>query len=150
MQALTDPEALRGHIDTMYSAIQVPGLTRRVFETSFGEGRILVEYVVSPALANRAGFVQGGACAVMLESCMSMVGAVKSGGLLSTPMVDFKVSLMRPVTVWVLTVRAQVVRMGRTLAFMEASLMDSDGKVLARASGTGMPKPVSASQEEQT
>lgn len=42
----------------------------------------------------------------------------------------------------VLTVHAEVVRMGRTLAFMEASLMDSSGKVLARACGTAVPKAV--------
>ena len=147
MQPVTEPEILRSHIEAMYSAVQVPGLKRRFVEASYHDGRIVVEYEISPVFANRAGFVQGGICAVMLESSMSMVGAVKSGGVLSTPMFDFKVSLMRPVTVGLITVHAEVVRMGRTLAFMESSLLDSSGKVLARASGTAVPKTATVSED---
>lgn len=147
MEAVTDSENLRKLIEARYAEVQVPGLTRRLLQVSYGDGRIELQFEVAPVFANRAGFVQGGICATMLESGMSMVGAVKSGGLSSLPMVEFRVSLMKPVSVGLLIVQAEVIRMGRTLAFVEASLMDSEGKLLARASGTGIPKPVVAAAE---
>ena len=70
-----------------------------------------------------------------------MAGAIKSGGVLAMPCAELKVSFLRPAPAGKLIGRGETLRLGKTLAFIEASLHDPAGRLLARASATAAPTP---------
>jgi uncharacterized protein (TIGR00369 family) len=85
-------------------------------------------------------FVQGGIAATMLDACVGVAGAVKSG-VLGMPLVEMQVSFVRPVVVGAVVGSGETIRLGKQLAFIEATLWNTGGTVLARASATASPMP---------
>lgn len=77
----------------------------------------------------------------MLDGCLGMAGAIKSGGLLAMPLAEMKTTFVRPVAAGRVIGKGEVIRLGKTLAFIEGSLIDENERVLARASGTAAPTP---------
>lgn len=90
---------------------------------------------------NPAGFVQGGLLAAMLDDAMGPAVLIKSGGALYTATISMNVSYLAPARPGRFTAEAQVVQMGKTVAFMEASLCDGEGVVVAKASASARLVP---------
>jgi uncharacterized protein (TIGR00369 family) len=92
-------------------------------------------------LANPMKQVQGGYLCAMLDECMSVACMVASGMTCVAPTLEMKTSFFRPALLGGLRGVGKVVRWGRTIAFTEGELYDSEGRLVAKATGTAVPTP---------
>ena len=141
MNPITNREDLIQRMTTLFSAINVPGLRGQIRDLSYEAGTVTLDLQVDASLANQLGFVQGGIVATMLDGCIGVAGAVKSGGLLAMPLAEMKTSFVRPILPGAVVGKGETIRLGKKIAFIEATLLDENGKLLARASATASPTP---------
>jgi uncharacterized protein (TIGR00369 family) len=92
-------------------------------------------------LANPMKQVQGGYLCAMLDECMSVACMVASKMTAVAPTAEMKTSFFRPAVPGPLKGVGRVVRWGRTIAFTEGEIYDSEGRLLAKATGTAVPTP---------
>ncbi len=92
-------------------------------------------------LCNPMGQIQGGYVCAMLDECMSVSGLVASGMTSVMPTLEMKTSFFRPAMPGALRGVGMVVRWGKTIAFLEGELYDSEDRLLAKATATAMPTP---------
>ena len=87
---------------------------------------------------NPQGVVQAGVHAVMLDAAMNFaVNAGLTGGDRPRATLDLKSELMLPASTGsTYTVRGQVVRMAKQIAFVEAAVRDDGGRLVSRATAT--------------
>lgn len=85
---------------------------------------------------NPAGFIQGGLLAAMLDDSMGPAVFVTSEGKFYTTTISLTVNFIAPAKPGPLVVEAQVIQIGKSIAFMEGKLIANDGTVLATASTT--------------
>ncbi len=94
-----------------------------------------------PEFCNPAGQVQGGFVMAMLDETMSVAAVVASGMTAFVPTLEMKTSFFRPAMPGPLKVIGRVVKWGRQICFLEGEIYDAEGRLLAKASSTGMPTP---------
>lgn len=92
-------------------------------------------------LGNPMGQVQGGYVSAMLDECMSVAGLVASGMTSVVSTLEMKTTYLRPAMPGRLRGVGRVVRMGKTIAFLEGELYDEKDRLLAKASATALPTP---------
>jgi uncharacterized protein (TIGR00369 family) len=90
---------------------------------------------------NPAGFIQGGLLAAMLDDTMGPALLIKSRGALYTATIDMNVSFVAPAKPGPLFGEGHVVHYGKTIAFLEAKLVDEAGELIARATATARVVP---------
>jgi uncharacterized protein (TIGR00369 family) len=101
-------------------------------------GRVVVSAVPGDNHLNPAGTVHGGFSATLLDSCMGLaLQTTLEKGLAQTTL-EFKVSLVRPITPQTGPIRAEGVVMsrGRRVGTAEGRITDSQGKLLAHGTTT--------------
>jgi uncharacterized protein (TIGR00369 family) len=106
--------------------------------TEVEHGRVVVTVQPSHAHLNPYGTVHGGLTATLLDSCMGLaVQSTLEKGFAQTT-VEFKVSLMRPITAETGPVRAEgsVLNRGRRIGTAEGRLTDRNGRLLAHGTAT--------------
>lgn len=114
----------------------------RLVAVSQAERRVEVEFEARPEfLLNPMKQVQGGYLCAMLDECMSVACMVASGMTAVAPTLEMKTSFLRPALPGRIVGSGQVLKYGRQVAFTEGELRDSEGRVLARATGTALPTP---------
>jgi len=99
-------------------------------------GTVRIGFEASQAFCNPAGFVQGGFLAAMLDDTMGPAVLVRSGGALFAPTIDLTVSFLSPARPGVLVGEGRILQLGQTIAFLEGSLFDQAGQLLARATAS--------------
>jgi len=104
-------------------------------------GTTTLRFEVSAASANQFGSVQGGVVATLLDACIGIAGAVRSGGVLAMPLAEMNVSFIRPAPSGTLIGSGVAMRLGRKVGFIEGTLSDVGGQIVARGSGTAIPTP---------
>ena len=92
-------------------------------------------------LLNPMKQIQGGYLCAMLDECMSVACMVASGMTHVAPTAEMKTSFFRPASPGPLRGVGRVVKWGRTIAFTEGELYGSDGRLVAKATGTAVPTP---------
>jgi uncharacterized protein (TIGR00369 family) len=95
-----------------------------------------------PEFLNPAGFIQGGILAAMLDDTMGPTALLVSGGSLYTATISMNVSFLQPAKPGRLLSEGRVLSMGKTIAFLEATLSAVDGTALARATASARLVPV--------
>lgn len=105
-------------------------------EADTDAGTIEVAFRASPDLINPVGKVQGGFLAAMLDDTLgpALVATLDEGQFAVT--LELKVSFLRPASVGLLVGRGRVVHRGGSIAFLEGSLSESDGTIVATATAT--------------
>lgn len=101
-------------------------------------GRVVIVAEPSDAHLNPAGTVHGGLAATLLDSCMGLaVQSTLEKGLGQTTL-EFKISLLRPITPQTGTIRAEgvVLSRGRRIGTAEGRLTDGNGRLLAHGTTT--------------
>ena len=142
MKPITDNARLLLRMRELFpSEIHLPGVDIDIVEVDYETGTTTLRFEVAEARANQFGSVQGGVVATMLDGCIGIAGAVRSGGVLAMPLAEINVSYVRPVPSGTVIGKGAVVRLGRKVGFIEGTLIDLDGVVLARGSGTAVPTP---------
>jgi len=100
------------------------------------KGTIEVEFQPRKDFLNPAGFVQGGLVAAMLDDTMGpIVYATLEEGEFN-PSIEFKVNFIRPVKIGKVIAKAHIIYRGKSIAFVESELRNTDGQLLATATGT--------------
>lgn len=105
-------------------------------------GVIRVGYEGRPEFLNPAGKVQGGIAVAMLDDAMGPAVLLASQGQSYTASIDIAAKFLAPVEPGPLVAEDRVVQLGKTVAFMEAALMDEGGTVLVRATASARVVPV--------
>jgi uncharacterized protein (TIGR00369 family) len=102
-------------------------------------GRVVVTLVPTDAHLNPAGTVHGGLTATLLDSCMGLaVQSMLHKGTGQTTL-EFKISLVRPITPETGQVRAEgrVMNCGRRIGMAEGRVIDGKGRLLAHVLAHG-------------
>jgi uncharacterized protein (TIGR00369 family) len=111
---------------------------------SQAEMRVEVLFDAREDFCNPMGQIQGGFLCAMLDEVMSVAGVVASGMQNVMPTLEMKTSFLRPAMPGQkLRGVGRVVKMGKNIAFTEGELYDAEGRLLAKATGTAMPTPLS-------
>ena len=114
----------------------------RIVGVSQAEKSVEVEFDAKPELLlNPMKQIQGGYLCAMLDECMSVACMVASGMTHVAPTAEMKTTFFRPAMPGKLKGIGKVAKWGRTIAFTEGELYDSDGRLLAKATGTAVPTP---------
>jgi uncharacterized protein (TIGR00369 family) len=101
-------------------------------------GRVIVSAVPTDALLNPAGTVHGGFAATLLDSAMGLaIQSTLEQGISQTTL-EFKISLVRPITPETGPIQAEgvVLSRGRRVGTAEGRLTDRDGRLLAHGTTT--------------
>jgi uncharacterized protein (TIGR00369 family) len=96
-------------------------------------GEVTVAMDVLDRHVNLQGFVHGGMLAILADTAcgLSIRSAMEPGRLHITT--DLDIHYLAPAKPGRLLGRGKAIKVGRTLAFAEASVEDAEGKLLARA-----------------
>ncbi len=108
----------------------------RLLDARPWDGRLKVGFNGRAEFCNPAGFIQGGILSAMLDDAMGPAVFVTSEGGFYTTTISLTVNFIAPAKPGPLIVDAQVIQIGKTIAFMEGKLIANDGTVLATASTT--------------
>lgn len=101
-------------------------------------GRVVVAIVPNGSHLNPSGTVHGGLAATLLDSCMGLaIQTTLAKGLAQTT-VEFKISLLRPITPETGLIRAEglVLNAGRRVGTAEGRITDRNGRLLAHGTTT--------------
>jgi len=101
-------------------------------------GRVVVAAEPNGAHLNPAGTVHGGFAATLLDSCMGLaVQSTLEKGLSQTTL-EFKISLVRPITPETGLIKAEgiVLSRGRRVGTAEGRITDKQGRLLAHGTTT--------------
>lgn len=102
---------------------------------------ITMAFDVSETFANPTGAVQGGFVSAMLDEAMSTCCIIASNITMTAPTLEMKISFLRPLFPGAAKVEARILKWGKSAAFMEAEAYDPEGRMVAKASATALPKP---------
>lgn len=108
----------------------------RLLDVRPWDGWLKVGFDGRAEFCNPAGFIQGGILSAMLDDSMGPAVLVTSEGRFYTTTISLTVNFIAPAKPGPLIVEAQVIQIGKGIAFMEGKLMADDGTVLATASTT--------------
>jgi uncharacterized protein (TIGR00369 family) len=102
------------------------------------EGRVVVTAVPNGNQLNPAGTIHGGLAATLLDSCMGLAVHTTLDKGFGQTTVEFKVSLLRPITPDTGPIRAEgmVLSRGRRIGTAEGRLTDRDGRLLVHGTTT--------------
>lgn len=101
------------------------------------QGTARVGYQAKPEFCNPLGVIQGGFLTAMVDEAMAVACVAMANFSIFIPTLELKVSFLRAGYPGPMEATGQVVRMGKSVAFLEGSLFDADGNLLIRASATG-------------
>jgi uncharacterized protein (TIGR00369 family) len=108
----------------------------RLIDMDAEAGTMEVGFDGKPEFRNPAGFIQGGILAAMMDDVMGPCFVVHVQGRAFPSTIDLHTHYLRPVSVGPVSVKARVVKTGRSIAFLEAELFDAGGKLSARATAS--------------
>jgi uncharacterized protein (TIGR00369 family) len=106
--------------------------------TEAEHGRVVIVAKPNDTLLNPAGTVHGGFSATLLDSCMGLaIQSTLEKGIAQTTL-EFKISLMRPITpeTGTITAEGRVLGRGRRIGTAEGRIVDRNGRLLAHGTTT--------------
>ncbi len=105
-------------------------------ETDSERGYFKGRYQGVQSMSNGRNIVQGGMLGAMLDNAMAHAAMAKMGPGRHVMSLEMKVNFMAPAPLSSIIGEGWVVKMGRSIAFLEARLTDEDGKLLATCTST--------------
>ena len=140
--SLTDADMLARFLRTKNQPTGSQTLGFRMKAVDQANKRVEVEFDArAELLCNPMKQIQGGYLCAMLDECMSVACMVASGMTSVAPTLEMKTSFLRPAMPGMLRGVGRVIKWGRTVAFTEGDLFDSEGRLVAKATGTAIPTP---------
>jgi uncharacterized protein (TIGR00369 family) len=104
---------------------------------AYGDGWATATWTPTALACNPAGAVHGGVYGVVHDAAMNFAtnAALESGDRAAT--LELKYSTMRPAQAGdALTVRGDVIRIARQVAYLETEIRDADGELVSKGTGT--------------
>jgi uncharacterized protein (TIGR00369 family) len=127
---------LKTALDDIPASASARLLGWRLLDARPWDGWLKVAFDGKPEFCNPAGFIQGGILSAMLDDSMGPAVFVTSDGRFYATTISLTVNFIAPARPGPLIAEAQVIQIGKSIAFMEGKLMDQDGTVFATASAT--------------
>jgi molybdopterin converting factor subunit 1 len=105
-------------------------------------GHVRMEFWATEQFLNPMGAVQGGFLTAMLDEAMgpAAISALPSGQ--GVPTLELKISFIKAARPGRLVADARVVHLGRSVVFLESSLVTDDGTLIAKATATARIVPM--------
>ncbi len=104
-------------------------------------GRVVIVLEAGPQHRHGGGVVQGGVITQIADAAMGMsLATLQEDGNWNTT-IELKINFLRPVIEGELRAIGRVIEMRQSLLFSEADVVDSEGRLVARASSTCMVVP---------
>lgn len=117
-------------------------LNQELLEIDSDEGWVKIAYDLGEAHFNRFGALHGGAIACVMDDVLAIAaGLVLQWGEIA-PTLEMKVSYLAQGAAGRHIAEARVIKRGRQINFLEATLANDSGKVIATASATIMIAPM--------
>ena len=113
-----------------------------LLEHDAAKGWARMAFEARPEFLNPAGFVQGGLLTAMLDDSMGPAVLLMTLGRSYTVTINMNVSFLHPARPGRLIGEAQVVQLGKTIAFVESRLYDAAQRLLATATASVRLVPV--------
>ena len=110
----------------------------KLIEIDRSKKSIELEFVATGDFLNPSGTVQGGILCAMLDDTLGPAVFAATDFKQQGRTIDLHTHFVRPAFPGKIRAKGQVTRLGKTVAFMEGQLFNSDGKLLARATGSAM------------
>jgi uncharacterized protein (TIGR00369 family) len=99
-------------------------------------GHAVIHYRATMDMCHSGGIVQGGFVTGWIDSAMAHVVMASSNMEVSPLTLEIKVSFFAPGRPGLVVAEAWIERRGKTLAFLEGTLKNEAGELLAKASST--------------
>jgi uncharacterized protein (TIGR00369 family) len=100
-----------------------------------GRREVSMSFEATPQMCHSRIIVQGGFITAMVDSAMAYAAMGASEGHAAVPTLEIKVSFLRAGNPGPFLARARVVRLGKTVGFLEAELHQND-ELIATSSST--------------
>ncbi len=114
----------------------------RIVEADREAGTVVAEFDVQPRFCHTHGTVaQGGFVTAWLDFAMAHAALLRAGHRVDIASLELKVSFLQRVGPGRVLARGRVERMGRRVAFLEATLTGRGGAVLAKATSSALVLP---------
>jgi uncharacterized protein (TIGR00369 family) len=106
--------------------------------TEAADGRVVITAEPNDSHLNPAGTVHGGLAATLLDSCMGLAVQSTLEKGVSQMTLEFKISLLRPITpaTGLITAEGVVMSRGRRIGTAEGRITDGNGRLLAHGTTT--------------
>jgi uncharacterized protein (TIGR00369 family) len=101
-----------------------------------------VGFETRPQFLNGSGFVQGGFVAAMLDDTMGPAVLIASEGRSYVVTIGLQVQFLNAARPGRFVGEGRVLQMGKSVAFIEARLSDSDGVLVATATSSARLMPI--------
>ena len=106
----------------------------QVLAYSQERGEVTMSFEATPEMCHSRIIVQGGFITAMVDSAMAYAAMGASEGRAAVPTLEIKVSFIKAGNPGTLTSRARVVRLGKTIGFLEAELYQRDALIATSSS----------------
>ena len=131
------PEEYPSWVPRLLEETPVAGLLgAEVLSWDAESGVFRIGFAGRDEFCNMLGVLQGGIVTTMLDMAMSLAAIARMGPDFRVPTLELKTTFLAPALPARLIGEGWPVRTGKTVCFMEGRLLDSDGALLATASGT--------------
>lgn len=100
------------------------------------DGSAKMTFDISDAFCHSGNIVQGGFVAAMLDAAMVHALFGSAMKVFPVPSLELKISYIAPSLAGKFTVTGKVIKAGKSVGFLEASLFDENGELTATASST--------------
>ena len=100
------------------------------------EDRVCFEFLAETRHCHSGNIVQGGYVTVWIDTTMAHAAMAAANFSINPLTLELKVSFFKPAHPGILTTSASVIKLGKSTAFIEGQLMDSEGIILAKGSSS--------------
>ena len=111
-------------------------LSLDILEADRENGRVTIAFMAKPEFCNASGNVQGGFLAAMLDDCMGPAILIATNAEAFPSTIDLNVQFLAPAKPGQLIGKGRVIKIGKTIGFVEADLEDANGNPMARATAS--------------
>lgn len=111
-------------------------LNARLLDFDSEAGTADLQFDVSEQFCHSVNVVQGGNVTAMLDAAMSHALFMQEADVVALPTLELKVSFLEPTLAGRVTAYGKVIKSGRSIAFLEGTLINAEGLVAATASST--------------
>lgn len=148
MTIRSDADRLKANLMSVFDQFPKPNCAQtlgwELIEADEETGAVRVAFDGRKAFCNPSGNIQGGFIAAMLDDTLGPTVLVKSRGTHYCATIDLNVSFLAPAKPGRLIGHGQIIRIGKTIAFLEGELRDVDNIVVARATASARVVPTEA------
>lgn len=116
-------------------------LNSLVLEANKDTGAVRMQFDAPQNFVSPRGTIQGGFVAAMIDEAIGIPVLIKSGGEYAPLTLDLSLTYIKPVLPGRVYGEGQIIRMGRSVAFLEAQLYDKSGALLVKATSTAKVGP---------